>query len=170
MIIDIGELHVISVFRVGELEYPIEIADGNGWWYAVFGSSSYVFDAALPVLPEDKDFVINILYDASLADAAQTLAESLPVLGLDVVSRAAGTSIDFSGMRAGYSLILQDTKDSSFSEANLVEINELKTAGDLVLFKYDATAPLIDTKHALNSTLLKFFSAIDERLPKAVWA
>lgn len=167
MIVSIGELGVGSVLPVGKLDYPIDIADGNGWWYAIFGGCSYLFDAALPVLPEDKDFVINILYDASLADAAQTLAESLPVLGLDVVSLAAGTSIDFSGLRAGYSLILQDTRDSSFSEADLAEINELKTAGNLVLFKYDATAPLIDTKHALNSTFLDFFLAIDARLSEA---
>ena len=55
MIVSIGELGVASVLPVGKLDYPIDIADGNGWWYAIFGGCSYLFDAALPVLPEEKD-------------------------------------------------------------------------------------------------------------------
>ena len=158
MIIDIGELHVISVFRVGELEYPTEISDGNGWWYACHGKCTYMFGDALPTT---KDFKINILYDKALADAAQTLAASLPVLGLKVTSQASSETIDFSSLSGDYSLILQDVRNSSFEQADL---EKLKSSG--ALFKYDSRAPLIDTKHALDSALFDFYSAIEANLAK----
>ena len=158
MIIDIGELHVISVFRVGELEYPTEISDGNGWWYACHGKCTYMFGDALPTT---KDFTINILYDNALADAAQTLAASLPVLGLKVTSQASSETIDFSSLSGDYSLILQDVRNSSFEQADL---EKLKSSG--TLFKYDSRAPLIDTKYALDDTMFDFYSAIEDNLAK----
>ena len=158
MIIDIGEIHVISVFRVGELEYPTEISDGNGWWYACHGKCTYMFGDALPTT---KDFKINILYDKALADAAQTLAASLPVLGLKVTSLASSETIDFSSLSGECSLVLQDVRNSSFAQADLEKLKSPET-----LFKYDSRAPLIDTKHALDSALFSFYSDIEEKLTK----
>ena len=111
-------------------------------------------------LPTTKDFRINILYDKALADAAQTLAETLPVLGLKVTSTAS-SGIDFSSLSGDYSLILQDVRNSSFTQADL---ETLKSSG--TLFKYDSRAPLIDTKHALDSALFGFYSAIEAKIDK----
>jgi hypothetical protein len=112
-------------------------------------------------LPTTKDFKINILYDKALADAAQTLAASLPVLGLKVTSQASSETIDFSSLSGECSLILQDVRNSSFEQADL---EKLKSSG--TLFKYDSRAPLIDTKHALDSALFDFYSAIEDQLAK----
>ena len=158
MIIDIGEMHVISVFHVGELEYPTEISDGNGWWYACHGKCTYMFGDAIPTT---KDFKINILYDKALADAAQTLAASLPVLGLKVTSLASSETIDFPSLSGECSLILQDVRNSSFAQADLEKLKSSET-----LFKYDSRAPLIDTKHALDSVLFSFYNDIEEKLKK----
>ena len=44
------------------------------------------------------------------------------------------------------------------------DLEKLKSSG--TLFKYDSRAPLIDTKHALDSALFDFYSAIEANLAK----